>query len=491
MPPADAPGFFVEVGTLAADTSAGLPAAGRQLLVEAGYARRVGPGDSFDVNALLLGGRVLGEFGVTHADKVLSLHTAALASSDGNYGVLFDGAVTGLRNFVISLDVRKTWGPGLAALGGAPSAATFTPVVQTNLLDGESFQATGNLAYVYRGAELNFTATYFTAKGAPGSYSYGPSLTWPFWHSASAVATFGASFTKSNDGYQALVGVRLNLFRGPVAVVADAGMAAEDSPTSGRRSGPVGSATATYTRPNTLASDLTLTGDVSRSLDADVVAGSAELRGAYGDYLGQIERGSGSGRGAATRYAGNFATSIAVSSKGLAYGGANVAASGIIVQLSGAAPDLVVEVLVDGAPSARLRADRSVPIFLPPYRAYRVTLLPVGGPAIDFDDRERRVSLFPGNVQTLTWKVLPVFAVFARALNAAGGPIAEAAIDGAREPAGTDDRGYFQVEVSAGATLTLHPTTGGACRIAVPSVAPQNGYAGLGNLTCASAPAQP
>ena len=491
MPPADAPGFFVAVGALAADTGIGLPAAGGQVLVEAGYARRVGPSSSFDVNALWLGRTALGEVGVTHVDKIMSLHAAALAASDGNYGVLFDGAVTGLRNFVLSLDVRKTWGPGVAPLAGGATAPTFTPVVQTNLLDGASFQATGNLSYVYRGAQLNFTATYFTAKGSAGSYSYGPSLTWPFWHSASAVATLGASFTKSSDGYQALVGVRLNLFRGPVSVVGDAGVAAENSPASGRRSGPVGGATATYTRPDTLGSDLTLTGSASRSLDQDLLGAGAELRGAYGDYLGQLEEDFGEGRAAVTRYSGNFATSVVLSAKGVAYGGADVTASGVIVQLSGATSDLMVDVLVDGAPLARLHGERSVPIFLPPYRVYRVTLLPVGGPSIDFDDGERRVSLFPGNVQTLTWKVVPVIAVFARALDAGGRPIADAAIDGAREPTGTDDRGYFQVEVGAGATLTLHPLDGGVCRIALPAVTPQNGYAGLGNLTCVAAPAQP
>ena len=491
MPPTDAPGFFVDVGALAADNNAGLPAAAHQLLIEAGYARRISPGDSLDVNALLLGGTVLGEFGVTHIDKVISLHSAALASSDGNYGLLFDGAVTGLQNFVLSADVRKTWGPGIAALGGAPDADILTPVVQTNLLSGAAFQATGNLSYVYRGSQLGFTATYFASKGSPNTYSYGPTLTWPFWQSAHAVATLGASFTKSNDGYQALVGVRLQLFRGPVSVVADAGVAAEDGPASGHRAGPVGGVTAGYTRPDTLSSDLTLTGDASHSLDQDVVGGSAELRGAYGDYLGQVEEDFGEGQRAVTRYSGNFATSIALSSKGVAYGGANITESGIIVQLSGAAPDLIVDVLVDGAPMARLHGNNSVPIFLPPYKVYRVTLLPVGGPSIDFDDRERRVSLYPGNVQTLTWKVMPVIAVFARALDATGRPIAEAAIDGAREPAGTDDRGYFQVEVGAGATLTLHPASGGACKIVLPVATPQNGYAGLGDLTCTPTPAQP
>jgi hypothetical protein len=488
MPPADAPGFFVEVGALAADTEAGLPSAGSQLLVEAGYARRLGPQTAVDVNTLLLGRTVLGEVGVTHFDKLISLHAAALGSSDGNYGLLFDGAVTGFSNLVLSANVRKTWGPGLAALGG-PGADTFSPVTQTNLLNGDSLEATGNVTYVYRGAQLNFTATYFKSRDSR-SYAYGPSLTVPVWQGAGAVATLGLSLSKTNDGFQALASVRLQLYRGGRAVVADAGLAAEDSPATGRRSGAVGSITATDVLPDVLASDLTLTGVASHSLDQSVVGGGVELRGAHGDYLAQAEEDFGGPQGASTRYAGNFATSVAVGSGGVAFGGADVSASGIIVRLEGASPDVVVDVLVDGAPLARLRANQSMPIFLPPYRVYHVTVLPVGGPAIDFDDRDRRISLFPGNVQTVTWRVTPVMAVFARALDAGGRPIAEAAIEGAREPAATDDQGYFQVEVGAGATLTLH-ATGGPCRIPLPQATPQNGYAGLGNLVCANARAAP
>ncbi len=163
MPPPDAPGFFVEVGALAADTGGGLPSAGNQLLIEAGYARRLNPQTAVDANTLLLGRIVLGEVGLTHFDKLVQLHAAVLGSSDGNYGVLLDGAVTGLPNLVLSANVRKTWGPGLAALGG-PGVDTFSAVTQTNLLNGDSLEATGNITYVYRGAQLNFTATYFKAK---------------------------------------------------------------------------------------------------------------------------------------------------------------------------------------------------------------------------------------------------------------------------------------------------------------------------------------
>src|SRR5579862_1848321 len=269
MPPADAPGFFVEVGALAADTGPGLPASGSRLLVEAGYARRLGPETAVDVNTLLLGHTVLGEVGVTHFDKLISLHAAVLGSSDGNYGVLFDGAVTGLRNFVLSANLRQTWGPGLAALGGT-GADTFSPITQTNLLNGASLEATGNVSYVYRGAQLGFTASYFKSRDSR-SYAYGPTLTVPVWQGAGAVATFGVSVSKSSDGFQALAALLLQLYRGPLAVVADAGYAAGNTPTTGRRSGVVGSVTATDVQPDVLASDLTLTATASHALDQNVV----------------------------------------------------------------------------------------------------------------------------------------------------------------------------------------------------------------------------
>ena len=491
LPPPDAPGFFVEAGVLAGDTGGpGLPAADKQLLLEVGYARRLDGGTSADVNALVLGHTVLGEAGITHFDRFVSLHAAALAASDGNYGVLFDGALTGIPRLVVSLDVRKTWGPGLTALGGGQPADVFSSVSQANLLSGASLQATGNVSYVYKGAQLGLTATYFRAAGAPRSFSYGPQLTWPFWQGQHAVATLGASFTKSNDGYQGLVSLRLQLFHGQSSVVADAGVATENGPLTGRKAGPVASVVAAYVRPDVLSSVLTLSGQASHTLDEDVLGGGAELRGAYGDFVGQAEDDVSAGGGGSLRYSANFSTSLAVSARGVAIGGAEVAASGIVAQLEGAPADLVADVLINGAPAARLRGGKSAPVFLAPYRVYRVSLRPVNGPAVAFDDdRDRQIDLFPGNIQALTWKVTPVMSVFGRAVDAAGRPIAAAVIEGAREPAETDDHGYFQAEVAAGARLTLRPAAGEVCRIALPPLAASQGFARLGDAVCA--PVQP
>jgi hypothetical protein len=487
MPPPDSPGFFVEAGVLAADTGSGLPAADKRLLIEAGYSRRLDGGDSAGVDALMLGSTVLGEVGLTHFDRLVSLHAAALTSSDGNYGVLFDGALTGIPRLVVSLDVRKTWGPGLQAIGGGQPADVFSSVTQTNLLSGAALQATGNVSYVYKGAQLGFTATYFRTAGSPRSYAYGPQLTWPFWQGAHAVATLAANFTKSSDGYQGMLSLRLQLFKGRSSMTAEAGGAAENGALTGRKAGPVASVVGDYVMPGVLSSALTLSGQASHTLDGDVLGGGAELRGAYGDFLGQVEDDSGAGQGADLHYSANFATSVAVSAGGVAIGGADVAASGVIAQLSGAPPDLVAEVLVDGAPAARLHGARSAPIFLAPYRVYRISLRPVSGPAVAFDDdRDRRVSLDPGNIQTLAWKVTPVFAVFGRALDSTGRPIAAATIEGAREPAETDDGGYFQAEVAAGAKLTLRPAVGGACRISLPTAAVAGqAFAPLGDVVCA------
>lgn len=490
LPPPDAPGFFAYAGVLANGVGRGLPAAGRQVFLEAGYARRLSGGTSADVNAMLLGRTLLGEVGVTHLGHWASFHAAALAANDGNYGVLLDGSFTGVRGLVASVDLRKTWGPGLAALGAGQPADVFSAVTQSNLLSVASIQATGTLSYVYQGAQLGFNATYFDARGAPASYAYGPQLTWPFWQGQHAVATLGASFAKTNDGYQGLVSVRLQLFHGQSSVVADAGVAAEDGALTGRRAGPVASVVGAYVRPDVLRSVLTLSGQASRSLDENVIGGGAELRGPYGDFLGQVEDDSHEspgpgGRGGALRYSGNFSTSLAATGGGVVVGGADIASSGLVARMVGAPPDVVADVLVDGAPAARLHGDTSVPVFLSPYRVYRVSLQPVSGPAVAFDDdSDRRITLFAGDVQQVEWRVTQVTAVFGRAVDSAGRPLRAASIEGAREPAETDDNGYFQVEVAAGAQLTFRQPGARACRIALRPTPAGEAFARLGDVVC-------
>jgi hypothetical protein len=78
------------------------------------------------------------------------------------------------------------------------------------------------------------------------------------------------------------------------------------------------------------------------------------------------------------------------------------------------------------------------------------------------------VTLYPGNVTHLQWDVDPVFVVIGQAIYADGKAVGNTRITNLEEFSGTDENGWFQVELSKMKTLELAPAKGPACKIQLP-----------------------
>jgi hypothetical protein len=482
LPPPDTSGFFFDIGALAASGSGtALPMADNEVFIAGGYARRLGEDFAVDANAMYLGDTLLGEAGVSWFSDIATLRVAGLGATDGNYGVLFNAALTGFETFSANLDVRKTWGPGLTAFNGGSS---FTQIDRVNLLIGNTFEASANVSWTIGQVQLFLTATYNESNLSPKTWSYGPSLNWQFFAGDGFTMNLIANASQSNEGAQVFAGVRVLFLDGGFTLTGDAGGAADHRLGYADRSGGVGGFNASYAAPDVLASTVTLNAGLAHTLDGTTANGSAELRGNYGRYLAQVDQDVG-GAAPATRVAGSFATSFAVTGDGVAFGGDNVSASAIVVRLDGSMTGMTADVLINGSKRARIRSGESVPVFLPPYHVYDVRLVPVDAPLASFDTRARSVTVYPGNVETLVWDAEPVIAGFGRLLDPSGHPIAGALIDGAREPSESDAAGYFQVEIVPNTTLHVRPPSGPACRVTLANVAARkNGFAPLGDLIC-------
>ncbi len=485
LPPPDAPTWFFDAGVLANTGIDPLPNADAAF-AEAGGAIRLSSDTAIDATTLLFGKTFQTEMGGTYFTEPLRLHAAVFGDTGGNYGMLLDSSVTAFSTLSLNVDLRKTWGPGQTFVSPASAAANaFTPIDRTgaNQLTGNSLQISGSLSYSIGTAQFGLTGTYLETPLAPPSYSVGPTLNWTFRNDGETSETLVAGVTKSSDAFQAGISLRIQFNQGNASLVGEAGGEALEESGRNRQLGTIGSLTGTYVEPDVLASDLTGSVGIAHKLDNDVATIGGQLRGAYGVYTAEADQTfNGVGRG--SQYSVNFVTSSVADKNGIAIGGQDTSESGIIVRLAGNAPGTLADVLIDGSPRGRIETGQSLPILLTPYRAYAVRLAPVGAPPVAFDTSEQTVSLFPGNVETLEWHVEPVFGAFGRALNAAGQPIANARIDGAREPAMTDAQGYFQVALSGATTLTLHAANGGRCMIRLPNVSAKNGYAALGRLIC-------
>jgi hypothetical protein len=123
-------------------------------------------------------------------------------------------------------------------------------------------------------------------------------------------------------------------------------------------------------------------------------------------------------------------------------------------------------------------------LFLEPYKAYEVRLLPRGTGISSFDTAPKSVTLYPGNVAEVEWNVTPLFILFGRAIDGKGQPIAEANISGSHGIGRTDAGGYFQIETNQDDRLRLTEASGAGCNIALGTAKPDNGLVSAGDVEC-------
>ena len=487
LPPAGQPLYFIEGGILANADPGVLPGTLKGFFSEAGMARRLSDNSAFNATAVGTNRGVLGEIGGTYFSDMAALHAAGVASTNRNFGVLVDGSVTAFAPFYVNIEARKTWGPTVLPINpvGGSQYASFDQVNLTaiNQLTGNSTEFGGTLSWIAGAAQLSATGTYLQSPLSPRSYSFGAAINWPFWNSGDLAMTFVANATKSSDGALVYAGLRIQFNGGDNTVIAEGGAQINHAAGERAQTGMAGSLTAVHNASDVLASDLTTSASISRNPVQDNAGIGAQLRGPYGFYTAALDRDL-SGQNPDTHYAASFVVGGGATADGAALGGRDTGESGVIVQLRGSARDVAADVLIDGSPRGRIGIGQTVPIFLPPYRAYSVRLVPVGAPPVDFDTGERLISLYPGNVKTLVWNAEPVVSVFGRAMRGDGLPVAGAQIRGARGPGVTDAQGFFQVDISNATSLILHPDDGPECRINLGRPLANNGYAALGNLVC-------
>lgn len=163
-------------------------------------------------------------------------------------------------------------------------------------------------------------------------------------------------------------------------------------------------------------------------------------------------------------YAASLSTSFLTDGATLAVGGEHPADSALVVQVEGRAGD-TFDVQVDGQRRGYAVAGRSSVIPLPPFRQYRISLSPGTATLYEFDERERHVTLYPGNVVTLTYAAVPLRLLFGR-LMLQGRPLADVPINGGLSPSLTDDLGLFQLESRDDTeALFVEPGNGWRCRL--------------------------
>lgn len=484
--PVGRPIYFGYAGVLANTQPHRLFSASRTAFYQLGAAWRLNRSVALDLGAMGTNGKTLFEAGAWLITPMVRVRAAALGSTVGDSGVLLQLGSGGRGPLNFAFDLRRIWTHRNQALFPLPSyVVSFdsTDPTAPELGNGSYTQATGSLGYRIGPATLSLVGSYRADHGLPSDYSIGPSIDWPLVNRNGLQLMFNANAQRTSTTTAAFAGFQLLLNRGRLSLSGSAGAASlaerdTGSPSSSRA---VGSLGAQYSVGNAPGTALTIAAGADRNIDSSTVHASGILDSRLADVRADVLHNLESPGG--TQFGLTVQSGAAASIHGMAIGANDLEQSAIIVAVSGDARDVPFDVLVDDRRKGRIRVGERLSLFLAPYRAYKIRLVPSNSDPVMFDASARTVTLYPGNVETLRWAARSYFTVFGQALSADRKPIANAVVRAGRSISETDSSGYFQIDVTRGDSITLGQA-GLRCSVQLGSLVPRNDYAPIGKVLC-------
>lgn len=143
------------------------------------------------------------------------------------------------------------------------------------------------------------------------------------------------------------------------------------------------------------------------------------------------------------------------------------------------------EVLVDGVARGYGRIGESVPVNLMPYETHSITLRATkGADLIKVEDKQEVVSILPGNIAQMQWRIDKSILLIGRLLDINGRPLAWKTIKGLDNFGTTDAFGNFQIEINARNQPFVDVKGSGICTLAVPELTFGEFYINIGDMVC-------
>jgi hypothetical protein len=485
--PVGEPLYFVYAGMLANTRPGHAISLSRTFYYQAGTARRISQSVALDLSAIGTGNKSMIEAGAWLAARPGRARIAALVSTSGDRAILVQLGSSGHGRLNFSLDARRVWsGDGRPLIPISTYADNFGSSVPTGAQVGQGSytQISGSIGLNLDRAYLSVTGSLRHDKGLGGDYTIGPSLSWPVISRNGLQLILQADAQRTRTTSAAYLGARFQFTSRRLSVIGAAGEATRrtDDHVAGEVTRAVGSVSGEYFYQDEDRTQVSAYAGYDRNIDSSDVHAGAQIYSRAGSARADILHPIG-GRGG-VQYAVTLQTGAATDLRGLAIGGRDIGDSALVVKLDGQAENSDFEVLVDGQPRARLQGVGSVPIFLQPYRSYKIRLRPIGATSIDYDPATRSVTLYPGNVDHMSWAVRSLITVFGQAFRPDGRPLANASVESTRGIGETDGHGYFQIDVASGDRLSF--TAGGdrSCQVQLGAIGEARNFAKIGKVIC-------
>lgn len=483
--PVGQPLYFAYAGVLANSRRGSPISLSHTLYYQLGTARRLSPAFAVDASIVGTDQRGMAELGGWYLSPVVRVRAAGLVSNKGDTGALLQMQSANLHGLLFNLDARRIWSKDGEPL--IPLPATFgsfdnTPPTASQL--GGSFtQVSGSIGYSLGRASLLLVGSYRKDEGVRSDYTIGPQFNWAIITHSGFQLSIEANAQRTRSTTAAFFGVRILSLHGPVSVQARGGYATQSSsdgsfPSASRA---VGSLSADYTYEGSDRTQASAGAGIDRSLDSTVGHVGGFVYSRLGNVRGDVEHNfSGPG---GTQYGVTVQTGLAMERSDVVVGGRDIDESGVVIAVDGAAGS-DFEVVVNDTPRGRVRSGGRLPLFLAPYHSYKVRLQPLDAAGVSYDSDAREVTLYPGNVQHLDWRVERMFTIFGQAVDAGGRALGDAMIQSPHGVGQSDSNGYFQIDAGNGETIRFTGGAGLSCEVRLGELKPVNDFASIGKVLC-------
>ena len=183
-------------------------------------------------------------------------------------------------------------------------------------------------------------------------------------------------------------------------------------------------------------------------------------------------------------YSANGRFSVVTQKGRTALGGGNSGLAAIVVEIEGYQLDTEFQILVDNRVAGYVRSGKRSVISLRPYETYRVRVVPVGDKLYNYDETPQSITLYPGNVQTLSFNAYEITVLVGQAVFDNGEPVIGGRIETSEGYGATDAQGWFQIEVRDFSPLEVRYGVNDYCAMILPKPTANEDLAVLGTLTC-------
>ena len=477
--------FFAFGGLLIDGSESGSLRPSSRPVVEAGAARRLTRNIAIEGEIQATDSGASAQLATTFLTPLAQIRIGAIADLEGRYGGVLQLASSGTSRLNMNFDLRHVQSGDAEKAISVPLLSGPAAVPGLAWLGNSFTQASGIVSYSMADFRILAVGSYRDEAHGPSSYSIGPSVQWDFLRKGPVLLTLRTDMTATDRGSAQFAGISLRVLgqRGSITALGGGRQSSFDEDDIGE--GAVASLGASW---NTRAGggDLALGAGFDHSPKQDALILSSEYRHPVGTLAGDWIRSDRGQEPAVSQYSLGFQTTIAAGADGINVAGKTTTDGMIVASVDGAQANDTFEVLVNEQPAGTITGTKALRLSLPTYRAYQVRIRPTGQALIAYDRSPRAVGLYPGSVSRLQWTVEPITIKFGRLVDTDGQSIAHASIFGKGVWSETDADGFFQIETSDSAALSVTVRGGASFPITLPTGNAQNGVAQLGAVVCCS-----